>query len=168
MKFYVLESLFQKPFESFGEIVPQHRAWLQQWYDKGICYARGRSPTRAVGSLLAVPRMCQPCMRWWREILIIVTAWRVTGSASLTRPNKPQCWRLGTEYQIVAGKILALLWLGRFLFVRCCPVSDVEGSCAAAQFPEAHLRENLLASSISFSCRSRSARASFSAFSFSA
>jgi len=52
MKFYVLESQFQKPFETFGEIVPQHRAWLQHWYDKGVLLCSGPKSDKSGGIII--------------------------------------------------------------------------------------------------------------------
>jgi uncharacterized protein YciI len=52
MKYYLVESHFQKPFESFGEIVPQHRAWLQQWYDKGVLLCSGPKSDKSGGVII--------------------------------------------------------------------------------------------------------------------
>lgn len=52
MKYYVIESHFEKPFETFGDIVPQHRAWLQAWYDKGVLLCSGPKSDKTGGMLV--------------------------------------------------------------------------------------------------------------------
>lgn len=52
MKYYVIESSFQQPFETFGEAVPQHRAWLQEWYDKGVLLCSGPKTDKSGGLLI--------------------------------------------------------------------------------------------------------------------
>lgn len=52
MKYYVIESRFLQPFESFGDHVPQHRAWLQQWYHRGLLLCSGPKSDRSGGILV--------------------------------------------------------------------------------------------------------------------
>lgn len=53
MKFYVIESHFQKPFEQFGEAVNRHRAYLQGGYDSGLLLCSGPKSDRSGGILIA-------------------------------------------------------------------------------------------------------------------
>ena len=36
MPFYVIDSIFTQPFDTFGDTVAAHRAYLQQGYDSGL------------------------------------------------------------------------------------------------------------------------------------
>ena len=52
-RYYLIESCFQKPFDTFGEAVPRHRAWLQEFYDQGVMLCSGPKSDRTGGVMLA-------------------------------------------------------------------------------------------------------------------
>lgn len=52
MKYYVIESQFQQPFASFGAAVPEHRAWLQHWYEQGVLLCSGPKSDKSGGILI--------------------------------------------------------------------------------------------------------------------
>lgn len=51
-QYYVIESVFKKPFEEFGDLVPKHRAWLQQWYEQGALLCSGPKADRSGGVII--------------------------------------------------------------------------------------------------------------------
>lgn len=53
MPCFLIESTFTQPFESFGEIVAEHRAYLQQGYDAGWMLLSGPKADRSGGVLIA-------------------------------------------------------------------------------------------------------------------
>lgn len=53
MRCFLIESTFTQPFESFGEIVAEHRAYLQQGYDAGWMLLSGPKADRSSGVLIA-------------------------------------------------------------------------------------------------------------------
>jgi len=53
MKHYLITSQFLKPFETFGDVVPQHRAHLQAWYDRRAILCSGPRADRQGGVILA-------------------------------------------------------------------------------------------------------------------
>lgn len=53
MRCFLIESTFTQPFESFGEIVAEHRAYLQQGYDAGWMLLSGPKADRSGGVLIA-------------------------------------------------------------------------------------------------------------------
>jgi uncharacterized protein YciI len=52
MNYYVLESQFQKPFDQFGNVVAEHRAYLQTWYDKGVLLCSGPKTDKSGGIII--------------------------------------------------------------------------------------------------------------------
>jgi uncharacterized protein YciI len=53
MKFFVLEGEYLEPFESFAELVPTHRTFLQQGYDAGHFLLSGPQIPARGGFLVA-------------------------------------------------------------------------------------------------------------------
>ena len=53
MKHFVLEGEYLVPFERFGELVPQHRAFLQKGYDAGFFLCSGPQIPARGGFLVA-------------------------------------------------------------------------------------------------------------------
>jgi uncharacterized protein YciI len=53
MKHFVLEGEYLVPFEQFGELVPQHRAFLQKGYDAGFFLCSGPQIPARGGFLVA-------------------------------------------------------------------------------------------------------------------
>lgn len=53
MRCFLVESTFTQPFESFGEIVAEHRAYLQPAYDAGWMLLSGPKAERNGGVLIA-------------------------------------------------------------------------------------------------------------------
>lgn len=56
MPFYVIESIFTQPFDTFGDTVAAHRAYLQQGYDDGLLLCSGPKADRQGGILIANAR----------------------------------------------------------------------------------------------------------------
>jgi len=52
-RFFVIESTFSKPFETFGDTVLRHRQGLQAWYDKGVLLCSGPKADRSGGIMVA-------------------------------------------------------------------------------------------------------------------
>lgn len=52
MNYYVLESQFQKPFDQFGNVVAEHRVYLQTWYDKGVLLCSGPKTDKSGGIII--------------------------------------------------------------------------------------------------------------------
>jgi uncharacterized protein YciI len=44
MRYFILESEFQKPFKEFGSAVSQHREYLQTLYDQDLLLCSGTNP----------------------------------------------------------------------------------------------------------------------------
>ena len=53
MKHFLITSEFLKPFEQFGDVVPQHRAYLQTWYDRGAVLCSGPRADKKGGVIWA-------------------------------------------------------------------------------------------------------------------
>ena len=53
MPFYVIDSIFTQPFDTFGNSVAAHRAYLQQGYDSGLLLCSGPKADRQGGILIA-------------------------------------------------------------------------------------------------------------------
>lgn len=53
MKHFIVEIIYTKPFETVEPIVPDHRAYLQTGYEKGILLMSGPQVPRVGGILVA-------------------------------------------------------------------------------------------------------------------
>ena len=53
MQTYLVELNFLKPFSSFGDVVPQHRAFLQTGYDNGLLLMSGPRDDKTGGIVVA-------------------------------------------------------------------------------------------------------------------
>ena len=53
MPFYVIDSIFTQPFDTFGDTVAAHRAYLQQGYDSGLLLCSGPKADRQGGIVIA-------------------------------------------------------------------------------------------------------------------
>lgn len=53
MHTYLVELFFLKSFETFGDIVPQHRAYLQTGYDHGMFLMSGPREDKSGGIVIA-------------------------------------------------------------------------------------------------------------------
>jgi uncharacterized protein YciI len=53
MQIFLVELNFLKPFASFGDVVPQHRAFLQTGYDSGLLLMSGPREDKTGGIVVA-------------------------------------------------------------------------------------------------------------------
>jgi len=53
MQTFLVELNFLKPFASFGDVVPQHRAFLQTGYDSGLLLMSGPRDDKTGGIVVA-------------------------------------------------------------------------------------------------------------------
>jgi uncharacterized protein YciI len=53
MRHFVVTLHFRVPFETFGETVPRHRAFLQEGYDRGLLLMSGPQSSRTGGIVIA-------------------------------------------------------------------------------------------------------------------
>ncbi|MBI5267573.1 MAG: hypothetical protein HY851_10115 [candidate division Zixibacteria bacterium] len=53
MKHFIVEIIYSRPFEEISEVVPDHRAYLQTGYQRGLLLMSGPQSPRVGGILIA-------------------------------------------------------------------------------------------------------------------